>query len=254
MTPATELNTRPPLATYEDLSRMVDYAIVSPEASEDSVSQACDRARQQRVGRVTVRPSDLDLVSRWMDASGISVGAVVSYPHGTDTTAVKLYSVRDAIRRGAKVIETVLSPARMISRQFRYLESEFVQMTQECHRAGVELVVDLEMGWLSDDLKVIACKIARRTEVDQVRPFSLYGPAGSSAAQDLALLTAKLGDLVKVAAPWPDSWEAAREAHAAGVSGFQTTDPAPLLAAWSGELKRRAEEAAKAAVPGPAVG
>src|SRR6476646_7860415 len=106
MTNSTQ-NARPPLASYEDLARMVDYAALGPNYSEEQVSRACDVARKYRVGRLTVRPADLDLVTQWMQGSGVAIGATVSYPHGADTTSAKLFALRDALQRGAKAIETV---------------------------------------------------------------------------------------------------------------------------------------------------
>ncbi|MBS1874120.1 MAG: hypothetical protein JSU00_12965 [Acidobacteria bacterium] len=241
MTPA-ETNPTPVFTSYEDLSRSVDFAIVGPEASDDRIAQTCEQAKARRVGRLTVRPSSLDLVTRWMGGSGISICAAVSYPHGADTTAVKLYAVRDAINRGARAIETILSPGRMISRQFRHLESEIMQMTQECHRSGVEFILDFEIGWLPPDLQAIACKLARRTEVDVVRAASLYGPPAS--AEDVQLLVSKLGELAKVSTTLPETLEAAEAARVAGVAWFQTAAPEPLLTAWDVEVKRRADELA----------
>jgi deoxyribose-phosphate aldolase len=245
MTPTDE-NTRPALVAYEDLAGMVDYTVVAPELSEDHTARACGDAKRLRPARMIVRPSDLDSVTRWLGGTGIGVGAVVSYPNGADTTPVKLYAVRDALGRGAKAIETVLSPARMISRQFRYLESELLQMSQECHRAAAELILDLELAYLSEDLRAIACRLAKRVEVDWVRAGSLNAP-GEVTLEDARWLTVKMGDRVKVSGPWPATVEAALEAHAAGIAGFQSTDPRPLLTAWTAELKRREEVSAAAA-------
>jgi deoxyribose-phosphate aldolase len=230
---------RPPLASYEDLARMVDYAALSPNGSEEQVAKACEMARRYRVGRFTVRPADLDLVKQWMQGSGVPIATTAGYPHAAETTAAKLYAVSDALRRGANAIETVLNLGKTVSRQFRYVESELMQMGQECHRAGAELIVDLELGWLAPDLRVIACRIAKRAEVDWVRAGSLFGP-GQYGIADLQFLAAKLGDLVKVdAGPSVDTVDEALAAHASGAMAFQTASPAPLLDAWTAELKRR---------------
>ena len=236
---------RPPLAAYEDLARMVDYAALEPNGSEEQVAKACDIARRYRVGRFTVRPADLDLVKQWMQGSGIPIATTAGYPHAAETTAAKLYAVSDALRRGANAVETVLNLGKTVSRQFRYVESELTQMAQECHRAGAELIVDLELGWLAQDLRVIACRIAKRAEVDWVRAGSLFGP-GQYGAGDLRFLVGKLGDLVKVdAGPSVNTIDEALSAHASGVMAFQTVNPAPLLDAWTAELKRRATGAAQ---------
>jgi deoxyribose-phosphate aldolase len=232
-------NTRPALATYEEVARMLDYAVLEPSLSEEQVAQACGVARNRGVGRITVRPADLDLVSDWLKGSGIPIGTAVSYPHGTDTTAVKLYAVRDALSRGARFIETVLNPGKITSRQFRYLESELMQMAQECRRHSAELILDLEVAALPEDLRVIACRIARRAEVPWVRAGSLHGPL-EFRAEDLQFLAERLGDLVQL-----DAGSSVRtigdleSAYAIGCLGFQTTDPGHILDAWTAELKTR---------------
>jgi deoxyribose-phosphate aldolase len=163
---------------------------------------------------------------------------------------VKLYETRDALGRGAKSIETVLNAGAMISRQFRYIETELLQMAQECHRAGATLIVDLELPWLAPDLRVIACRIARRAEVDVVRPASLFGPPGST-VEDLRFLLEKCGDLVKLdAGNLVRKWEEAETAYSVGCVGFQSTDPGPILESWRAELARRNAEQSDADLAG----
>lgn len=242
----TNESARAPLATYEDLASLADFAVLTPNYPEEQVAAACDTAKKYRPGRLTVRPADLDLVAKWMERSGVTIGTTVDYPHGAGTTSAKLYAVRDALQRGAKAIETVLNPGKMVSRQFRYVESELMQMAQECHRAGAELIVDLEAGWLGEDLRTIACRIVKRAEVDRVRVHSLYGPPVEG-TEIIGFLVGKLGDWVKVDSAAVTTMEEALAAHGAGASGFQTVDPAALLDSWSAELRRRAEAETQAA-------
>ncbi len=238
----SEATPRPPLSTESDLARLIDYALLSPRFSDEQIARGCELAVKNSVAGVTVRPIDLATALRSIGSAGVRVGAVVSYPHGAATTAVKLYETRDALGRGAKSIEAVLNAGAMISRQFRYIETELQQMTQECHRAGAALILDLELPWLAPDLRVIACRIARRAEVDVVRPASLFGPPGST-VEDLRFLVEKCGELVKVdAGNLVRKWQEAEAAYAAGCAGFQSTDPGPVLESWRAELARRKAE------------
>jgi deoxyribose-phosphate aldolase len=232
-------NVRPTLATSEELAGMVDYAALAANFSEEEVAHAGEVARNYRVGRLTVRPADLDLVTRWMQGSGIQIGTTAGYPDGAETTSAKLFAVRDALQRGATSIETVLNTGKVISRQFRYVESELQQMAQECHRAGAELIVDFELGWLAEDLRVIACRIAKRVEVDWVRAGSLRGPDLYS-IEELQFLTSKLGDLVKVDAGMSvRTLGDAIRLYGMGVKRFQSSNAEVLLDAWTFELQRR---------------
>jgi len=237
-----EQQPRPPLSTESDLSRLIDYALLSPRFSDEQIVRACDVARKNSVASVTTRPIDIATVVRAIGSTGIRVGAAVSYPHGAATTAAKLYESRDALQRGATFIETVLNPGAMASRQFRYIETELLQMAQECRRAGATLILDLELPWLPPDLRVIACRIARRAEVDVVRVASLFGPSGYT-IEDLAFLIEKCGELVRVdAGHLVRKWEDAEAAYAAGCAGFQSTDPTPIVESWRAELARRKAE------------
>jgi deoxyribose-phosphate aldolase len=243
---------RPPLATAEDFAKLIDFALLAPSLDEARIHQGCELARRHGLASVTVRPADVQLVSRWMPSSSVRVGTVASYPHGDATTAVKIYEVRDLVQRGARHIETVLNIGKMLSRQFQYVEMELTQMVTECHNAGAILILDLELGWLAQDQRVIACKIAKRSGVDVVRAGSLYGPGGYT-TEDLQFLIGRFQDHVRVdAGPSIGGLEEALAAYETGCNGFQTTDPAPLIAAWEQELARWTAAAAEAAAAEPA--
>ncbi len=178
---------------------MIEHPVLRPEFSEEEVHTGCEIARQYRIAAVTVRPSDVDLAVSWMAGSGVAVASVVSYPHGAATTSVKLYETRDLLRRGATEIDTVINIGKMISRQFQYVEMELQQMAAACHEAGAILKVAFENGYLTDDLKTIACKIVKRAEADYARTSTPFGPAPYS-LEDVALMKRLLGDRAKVKA------------------------------------------------------
>jgi deoxyribose-phosphate aldolase len=188
-----------PQLTYDDIAQMIEHAILRPEHSEEEVRTACEIARHYRIAAVCVRPCDLDLAARWMEGSGVALATIVSFPHGSATTSVKLYEIRDALRRGAKEIDTVLNVGKMMSRQFQYVEMELQQMAQACHEAGAILKVAFENAYLSEDLKTIACRLCKRAEVDYARTSTPFGPAPYS-LDDIALMHRLCGDRVKLKA------------------------------------------------------
>jgi deoxyribose-phosphate aldolase len=146
-----------------------------------------------------VRPSDADQAVSWMRGSGVAVASVVSYPHGSGTTSAKLYETRDLLRRGVTEIDTVINLGKMISRQFQYVEMELQQLAEACHESGALLKVAFENGYLSEDLKTIACKIVKRAGVDYARTSTPFGPAPYS-LEDVTLMKRLLGDRVKIKA------------------------------------------------------
>ncbi len=228
-----------PELTYDDIAQMIEHSLLRPELSEEDVRTGCEIARQYRVAAVNVRPSDVDQAVRWMEGSGVAVASVVSFPHGSATTSVKLYETRDLLRRGAKEIDTVLNLGKIISRQFQYVEMELQQMAQACHEAGAILKVAFENAYLTEDLKTIACRLCKRAEVDYARTSTPFGPAPYS-MEDIHLMHRLCGDRVKLKASGGvrtlSDVLAVRDAGCARVGTIATV---PILEAWKARLEAR---------------
>jgi deoxyribose-phosphate aldolase len=229
-----------PRLSYEDIARMIEHSVMQPEMSEEDVHTGCEIARQYRVAAVTVRPSDVDLAVEWMRGSGVAVASVVGYPHGCSTTSVKLYEARDLMRRGATEIDTVINLGKMISRQFQYVEVELQQMADACHDLGAILKVAFENGYLTEDLKTIACKIVKRAGVDYARTSTPLGPLPYS-LDDVALMKRLLGDRTKIkASGGVRTISDVLELREAGCTRVGTAATVSILEDWKAQLAKPA--------------
>jgi len=234
---------RPPLTTYEDLARRIDHSLVRPELTDDDIRDGCELAERYGVASVTVRPSDVDIAVRSLRGTAVAVGSVAGFPHGSQTTGAKLFECRDLIRRGAREIDAVVNIGKLLSRQFQYVETELVQMAGACRSEGVLLKVILENAYLTQDLKIIACKIAKRAEVDFVKTSTGFAPSGCT-LDDVRLLYSKCHPRVRVkAAAGVRTLEAALAVYEAGADRIGATQTAAVLDAWKAHLARRSQTA-----------
>ncbi len=225
-----------PLTTYLDLAKMIDHSLLRPELGDEQVLEGCRVAREYNVASVTVRPSDVDAAVRWMEGSGVPVGTVAGFPHGSQTTATKLYEARDLIRRGAREVDMVINIGKLISRQFQYIETELKQMADACHEAGAILKVIFENAYLTDELKIVACRISTNAGVDFVKTSTGFAPTGAT-IEDLKLMRAHSGPNVRVkAAGGVRTLEKAIEVHEVGCSRFGATATIAILEAWKKQI------------------
>lgn len=216
---------------------MMEHPVLRPEFSEEEVRTGCEIARQYAIAAVTVRPSDADLAVEWMKGSGVAVGSVVGYPHGCSTTSGKLYETRDLLRRGITEIDTVINLGKLISRQFQYVEMELQQMAAACHEGGAILKVAFENGYLTEDLKTIACKIVKRAGADYARTSTPFGPSPYS-MEDVALMKRLLGDRVKIkASGGVRTISDVLELREAGCARIGTIATVAILEDWKAQLK-----------------
>ncbi|MBI2689750.1 MAG: deoxyribose-phosphate aldolase [Acidobacteria bacterium] len=237
---------RPPLVTYEDVAGRLELSLTRPDLDEEEVDAACRKALAYGIGAVVVRPSDVDMAVRILGGTPVAVASVAGFPHGSSNTATKLYEGRDLLRRGVKEVSLVVNFGKMRARQFQHVETEILQMSESCHQSEAILKVIFETAYLAEDLKIILCKICKRTDTDFAETDTGFSPGGYTVA-DLTLLKTICKDAVKIKASGAiGTLERFNEAYSAGCERFGSTDVFAVADEWKKVLAER-EAAAKQA-------
>jgi len=231
---------RPPLTTYEALAGIIDHAMLSPHLTEDDVRHGCEMTAAFLPHSVTVRPCDVDMAVRALKGTPVKVVSVSGFPHGSATTASPMYELRDLLRRGCAEVDLMMNVSRLRSRQFQFLETELLQAAKACHEEGAKLKVIIETAYLDLELKLIACKLVKRTESDFAVTSSGFSPAGAK-VEDVELMARKCGFKAEVkAAQGIDTLEAALALYEAGASRLGTARTVTILDAWRARLEQAA--------------
>jgi deoxyribose-phosphate aldolase len=215
-----------PPSTYQALASKVNFFLLQPEWSTQQVVEGLELAKRYAIGVATVRPCDIDLAVRVVQGSPVAAASVAGYPHGFQNTSVKLYEVRDLLRRGARDVGVALAVAKLASREFQHIQTELDQLAAACHGEGARLALHINLAALSKELKIIAYTCAERAAVDSV---AVEGP---HTAEDLALLRKHLPDETGIQIGGVETLEQALALDAAGVARLATSAPAPVLDAW----------------------
>ncbi|HUA61210.1 MAG TPA: deoxyribose-phosphate aldolase [Verrucomicrobiae bacterium] len=228
--------TRPPLTTYDELAGMIDLPLVRPDLSVERVAGGLELAKRYRVACASVRPSDLELAVRMLDGTGVKPGSTVGFPHGTQTTSTKLYEARDLLRRGARELDVVIAIPNLLSREFEYVQTEISQVSDICHREGAVIKVILENAYLTDELKIIACRCCERAQADFVKTSTGFAPTGCTLA-DVKLMRYYLPETIGVkAAGGLRTLYQAMEVYQAGAARIGTGSAAAILDEWKARL------------------
>jgi len=226
---------RPPLASYEDLAGKIVHSLLRPELAAPEVLEGLRLARRLGVGSAVVRPCDIELAARHLDGSRVAPASVVGFPHGWQTTSVKLFEARDLVRRGARHIGVAVGVPRLVAREFQHVQTELAQIVEACHKEGAWVTAILEGGWLTYELKIIALRCCESAEADGVSAASGFGPTAGS-IEDLQLMRKYLPEETAVEATGVETLAQALEAYAAGASRFATGNTAAILEEWKARL------------------
>jgi deoxyribose-phosphate aldolase len=226
---------RPPLATPEDLARLIGHSLLRPELSAGQVLAGIQLARRCGVAAVAVRPCDVEVAVRHLEGSPVKAASVVGFPHGSQTTPTKLFETRDLLRRGAQEIAVTIGISRVLSREFQHVQTELSQIAEACHKERATLTVILENAWLTEEMKIIALRCAERAEADCVSTSTGFAPGGYTLA-DVTLMRKYLPEETGVEAEGIATLAEALEAYGAGCTRLATAHTAAIVEEWKKRL------------------
>jgi deoxyribose-phosphate aldolase len=174
----------------DQLAGAIDHTLLKPEATRSEVLHLCEEAVAHGFHAVCVNPRWLSLVADRLQGTPVKAGGVVSLPLGADTTSIKAAQAREAVRAGADEIDMVADLAAIVEADADYVRNEFAVVRGICHavRPPVVLKVIIESAALTHDQKILACQIARQSEVDFVKTSTGLHRAGGATVEDVRLL------------------------------------------------------------------
>ena len=226
------------MPSVQDIADMIDHSLLRPELTVVDVRTGCRVALEQRCISVCARPADVGLCARELSGSPVLVTTVVGFPHGSSTTATKLFEAGAALHDGARELDMVLNIGRLRSGELAYVEGEVRALAEAAHAAGALLKVILENAYLTNDQKVSACRLCERAGADFVKTSTGFAPSGST-IEDLKLMRASCSPRVRVkAAGGVRTLDDALAVRAAGAARFGATQTVAIL----DEARRRAAE------------
>lgn len=221
--------------TYEQIAKVIDHSLLRPELTEAETIAGCELALRYHVATVCVKPCYVPLAAQILAGSDVLVSTVVGFPHGGNTTHAKVFEAREAIAQGARELDMVMNIGQLRSGNHEAVRDDVRAVVEEAHASGVKVKVILENAYLSDEEKVIACRLCEEAGADWVKTSTGFAPSGATIA-DLKLMRASVGPQVQVkAAGGVRTLDALLDVMEAGCSRSGATATAAML----DEFKRR---------------
>lgn len=185
--------------TYEQLAKVIDHSLLRPELTETDVIAGCELAARYHVATVCVKPCDVRLAKEALKDSDVLVSTVVGFPHGSNLTDIKAAEAEKAMDDGALELDMVLNIGRLRSGKHDFVRDDIKAVCDAAHARGAKVKVIFENAHLSDEEKVVACKLSEEAGADWVKTSTGFAPGGATIA-DLRLMRANVSERVQVKA------------------------------------------------------
>ncbi len=214
--------------TLEQLAKVIDHSLLRPELTEQDVISGCELAKQYHVASVCVKPVDVKLAVSLLKGSDVEVGTVIGFPHGNSVTPIKVAEAKQALADGASELDMVINIGAMRSGKFDYVRDEIKAICDVAKGKALVKVI-FENAYLTDEEKVIACKLSEEAGADFVKTSTGFAPSGATLA-DVRLMRASVSDKVQVkSAGGVRTLDALLEMIDAGVTRSGATTTAAML-------------------------
>ncbi len=170
------------MKTYsiEEVAATIDHAVLKPDQTEADVRGAAAMCMKYGVASMCVRPCDIELAAELLDQSSVMVSCVLSFPHGADATASKVFQAEQAILAGAREIDMVMNIGQFLSGHWEYVLDDIKAVSETAHTNGVIVKVIQESCFLSLTQVAHACEISLAAGADFVKTSTGFGPSAAT--------------------------------------------------------------------------
>ena len=185
--------------TFEQVAKTIDHSILKPDFTPLDIAEGCALALKYDVATVCIRPMDVVQAAKLLAGSDVMVATVIGFPHGTTTTATKVFESVDAIKNGAVELDMVLNISWMVSGYYQLVEDDIRAVVLAAHQElpSVSIKVILETAYLNDDQIVKACQLIEAAGADYVKTSTGFASSGAT-LEDVRLMKATVGNRLKV--------------------------------------------------------
>lgn len=182
--------------TQKDILAKVDHTLLAQTATWEEIRQICNDGMRYETASVCIPPSYVEQAKNYV-GDRLKICTVIGFPNGYNTTAVKEFETKDALKKGADEIDMVINLGWVKDGRFDLVEKEIRTMKDAC--GGNVLKVIIETCLLTEEEKVKMCEVVTNSGADFIKTSTGFSTSGATFA-DVALFKEHVGPQVKIKA------------------------------------------------------
>lgn len=182
--------------TAEQIANALDLAVLRPTARAEDILVACGLVRKNKIRTICVAP----IYARLAVDQGVTVCAVVGYPHGNSTPSQKRDEAYALLNDGVKELDVVINYGRLLDGDIVPVEQELTAIVDlaRSYHAGVKTI--MEACYYTMPQLEEAGRLCVDLGVNFLKTSTGYGLHGASPQNVKALLQAVEGTDAQVKA------------------------------------------------------
>jgi len=174
-------------------AKYMDHTVLKMDTTKAALKRFCDEAKEYGFASVCVNPANVSYVAEQLKGSGVITCSVIGFPLGANTSYIKAAEAKEAVENGAGEVDMVINVGALKDKDYEYVKKDIQAVVNAAH-PNAEVKVIIETCLLTDEEKVIACKLAKEAGADFVKTSTGFGSGGAT-VEDVRLMKETVGDM-----------------------------------------------------------
>ena len=180
-----------------NISKLIDHTMLKPEATIEEIRKLCIEAKEYGFHSVCVNSAYVNVAYNFLIHSHVKVCSVVGFPLGAMMKEAKAYETKFAVDSGADEIDMVMNIGFLKSKKIDLFERDIKKVRDACSASVLKVIIETSL--LTDEEKVLACKIAKECGANFVKTSTGFFNGGAT-EHDIKLMHGAVGKEVKIKA------------------------------------------------------
>jgi len=183
--------------TTKEIAKMMDLSCVQVTYTQDNLKELVETAKKYGCGHISVVQCYLEESKELLkDTEGIKIVGNVSFPSGSDSTALKVVQAKQMMDIGVDEIDMVLNINYLLSGLYDKVKKDVHAVAQVVK--GIPFKVIIETSCLSEEQIKIACKICASEGVTFAKTGT--GWMGPTTVEHIKIMKSVLGEKTAIKA------------------------------------------------------
>lgn len=173
-----------------------DHTLLSQTATWEQIKKICDEGMQYKTASVCIPPAYVEQAKKYV-GDKLAVCTVIGFPNGYNTTETKVFETKDAVAKGADEIDMVINIGALKDGRNDQVRDEIKKIKEACGEKILKVII--ETCLLTEEEKVLCCKLVTEAGADYIKTSTGFSKAGAT-LEDVRLMKANVGEGVLVKA------------------------------------------------------
>ena len=182
--------------TYRDVLKRVDHTLLKQPSTWEQIREICDDAVKFGTASVCIPPFFVKQASEHLGEK-MPVCTVIGFPNGYNTTAVKVFETKEALKDGAEEIDMVINIGWVKMGQYDKILEEINSLKEVCGDHILKVII--ETCLLTDEEKIKMCELVTKAGADFIKTSTGFSKAGAT-FEDIKLFSEHIGESVRMKA------------------------------------------------------